>query len=280
MLEILWETLLESIKLLPFLFFAYLLIEYVEHKQSDKLQSALASAGKFGFLGGAILGSLPQCCFSVAASNFYAGRVITTGTLVSVFIATSDEALPILLAHPEHFSSTAWLLGVKIVVAMLAGLLTDLLFTKKRSIKGEHIHEEICAHCQCERHGIWYAALRHTVTIFSFLFLVSAVLHFIIHEIGAESLSAIFQNTVPFHPIIAVVIGLIPNCAPSVILTELYINGTLSFGAAVAGLCAASGVGLLVLFRVNRNLKENLCVLSIISFVGIALGYLMQLFGI
>ena len=281
MQEIIWETALDSVKLLPFLWIAYLLIEYVEHKKSNQLEALLRGAGKFGCLGGALLGSFPQCGFSVAASNFFTGRVITMGTLVSVFIATSDEALPVLLSYPDRMDVTLKLLGTKVILAVIIGLLTDIFIRKtQKHPSTDDIHEEICSHCKCESHGILYASLRHTLTIFLFIFLVNFVMNGLIEWIGTETLTQFFQSTSGLHPLFAVIIGLIPNCASSVVLTELFLSGTLSFGATIAGLSAGSGIGLLVLFRMNKRLRENITVLAIITLAGLVAGYLLQMIGI
>lgn len=284
MWDIILDTIIDALKMLPFLFAAYLIIEYVEHKKSHKIETLLAGTGRFGFLGGALLGCFPQCGFSVAAANFYAGRVITMGTLIAVFIATSDEAIPVLLTRPESWPIILKLVLVKIVIAVIAGFLTDWILhgwlRKKDGIHPEHIHEDMCGHCGCERSGIVRAALRHTASIFFFILLVSLLLNALISFIGEERLSALMMNNSAFQPVIAAVIGLIPNCASSVVLTELLLSGTISFGSAVSGLCAGAGIGLLVLFRVNKHTKENFCILGIVTATGILAGWLLQLLGI
>ena len=284
MLDIITDTLLDTAKMLPFLFLAYLLIEYIEHKKSHKIEALLVGTGKFGFVGGALLGIFPQCGFSVAAANFYAGRVITMGTLVSVFIATSDEAIPVLLTVPESWGMIVKLIAAKLLIAVIAGFLTDavlrLFLHKDGGRQQEHIHEEVCDHCGCDRHGILYAALRHTVSIAFFILVVSLLLNVFIASIGEERLSSLFLNNTLLQPVVSVLIGLIPNCASSVLLTELLVRGSISFGSAVAGLCAGAGAGLLVLFHVNKRKKENFCVLGMIAAVGIVSGWLLQLLGI
>lgn len=284
MSDIIVDTLLDAVKMLPFLFLAYLLIEYVEHKKSHKIEALLAGTGKFGCVGGSLLGIFPQCGFSVAAANLYAGRVITMGTLVSVFIATSDEAIPVLLTAPESWSIILKLIAIKLVIAILVGLLTDvvlqLFLHKGDTAHQEHIHEDVCDHCGCDSHGILYAAIRHTVSIFFFILLVSFLLNALIAFIGEERLSALFLNNTLLQPVIAAVIGLIPNCASSVLLTELLLRGTISFGAAVAGLCSGAGVGLLVLFRVNKRVKESISVLVLVTLAGIISGWIIQLIGL
>ena len=279
MWEMLWDVfldaLLDSLKMLPFLFVAYLILEYIEHKSSTKFAKILGSS-KLGPIGGALLGCLPQCGFSVTAANLYAGRVITVGTLAAVFLSTSDEALPLMLAHPESYPMLFLLLGCKVVIAIAAGFLFDLL--TKRFRKEEEPTEEIhalCKHCHCD-HGIVLSALRHTVSIFVFIFVVLLVLNLGVEWIGEENLSALLLQGSIFQPLVAGLIGFIPNCAASVLLTELYLSGGISFGSAVAGLCTGAGIGLAVLWRVNRSWKENLAIMGGLYVVGVAFGMLLQ----
>lgn len=284
MLDIIIDTLLDSFKMLPFLFLAYLMIEYVEHTKSHKIEALLAGTGRFGFVGGSLLGIFPQCGFSVAAANLYAGHVISMGTLVAVFVATSDEAIPVLLTAPESWNMILKLIASKLIIAILAGFFTDFLLRvlgkRHHSEEHTHIHEEMCDHCGCDSHGIFYAAFRHTFSIFFFILLVSFLLNAAIAFIGEERLSALFLHHAVLQPVIASLIGLIPNCASSVLLTELLLRGTITFGAAVAGLCSGAGVGLLVLFRVNKRKKESFFVLAIVLLTGIFSGWLLQLLGI
>lgn len=274
--DLLLDALIDSLKLLPFLFGAYLLIEWVEHRASGRLARSLQKAGRFGPLAGALAGCVPQCGFSVMASNFFSGGVITMGTLVAVFLSTSDEALPILLAHPDHFWAVGALLGSKVVIGLLAGFLTDLLFRRPVAEEEQLHHQEMCAHCHCE-HGIFRSALRHSLQIFLFLFAVSLALGTAIHFVGEERLSSLLMAGSFWQPLIAGIIGLIPNCASSVLITELYLSGALSFGAATAGLCTGTGMGILVLFRIHRNWKENLQVLGLTMLFGVLAGELICL---
>ncbi len=272
------DALLDSVKMLPFLFIAYLILEYIEHRSSTKLEKFLGS-NKLGAVGGALLGCIPQCGFSVTAANLYAGRVITTGTLVAVFLSTSDEALPLMLAHPEAYPMMFALLGIKIVVAVVAGLAVDILvrrFQKGTSNPVESIHG-MCKSCHCE-HGILGSALRHTLSIFIFIFVVMLILNLLVSWIGEEQLAAVLLTGSVFQPLVAGLIGFIPNCAASVLLTELYLAGSISFGSAVAGLCTSAGVGIAVLYRVNRGLKENLFITAVLYGAGVITGMIIQLF--
>lgn len=278
------HTITDSLKMLPFLFLAYLLIEYIEYKKSHTIENILARTGKFGFAVGALLGCVPQCGFSVAAANFYAGRVITMGTLVAVFISTSDEAIPVLLSSPQSAETILKLVTAKIIVALIAGFLTDLVatrfFKKDNAPIAEQIHEDVCTDCNCEKRGILYGAIRHTVSIYIFILVISFLLNAAVEFIGDERLSALLLRDSVFQPVIAAIIGLIPNCVSSVVITKLLISGAISFGSAVSGLCAGAGVGLLVLFHANRRIKENICVLVIVTLTGIIAGLILQALGI
>lgn len=272
MLHVLLDALFDALKALPFLFGAYLLIEFLEHRGSEKLISILSRLGPLGPLGGAALGCVPQCGFSVAAANFYAGRLITPGTLLAVFLATSDEALPILLSRPQAFPDLIRLLLVKLVAAIVFGLLTDLVLKRFLKPAAKAPFHDLCEHCGCEKDGILRAALRHTGKIFLFLLLINLVLGTGIHFVGEENISRLLLSGSVFQPLLCALIGFIPNCAASVILTELYLSGSLSFGAAVAGLCTGAGLGLAVLFKANRRVKENLSLMGVLYVAAVITG--------
>lgn len=279
LLDVIKETLLDSIKMLPFLFLAYLVIEYVEHRASGKFKDMLVGFGKLGPAGGAILGCFPQCGFSVAAANFYAGRIITIGTLVAVFVSTSDEALPMLLSTPGSAGIILKLLLVKILIAVVAGFLIDFVFSRKKdSIAPEHLHD-LCHDCGCEHSGILKSALKHTVSIFLFILLVSFLLNLAITYLGEERLGKLLISGSVFQPFVAGLVGLIPNCASSVVLTELYLSETISFGSVIAGLSTGAGIGLAVLFRVNHNMKQNFAIVGMLYGIGVVSGLILQLIG-
>lgn len=277
MLDVLIDALLDTLKALPFLFGAYLLIEFLEHKASSHLTAALSRMGPLGPIGGAVLGCVPQCGFSVAAANFYAGRLISTGTLLAVFLATSDEALPILLSRPDAFPDILRLLGVKLLAAAVVGLLADLVLKYVLKPRREEPFHDLCGDCDCEHEGIVKSALRHTVRIFVFLLLINLALGYAIFFVGEDNISRFLLSGSVFQPLLAALIGFIPNCGASVILTELFLSGSLSFGSAVAGLCTGAGLGLAVLFKANKRPKENLCIAGVLYVAAVVTGVLCNL---
>lgn len=275
MLDVLLDAVLDALKALPFLFGAYLLIEYLEGRAGSRLTQALM--GPWGPLGGAVLGCVPQCGFSVAAANFYAGRLISPGTLLAVFLATSDEALPILLSRREALPVLGRLLLVKLIAAAAFGLLTDLVCKRFLKLDPGEPFRDLCKDCGCEHKGVFRSALGHTGKIFLFLLGVNVLLGFALYFVGEENISRLLLSGSVFQPLLAALIGFIPNCAASVILVELYLAGSLSFGSAVAGLCTGAGLGLLVLFRANKKLKENLALAGILYVAAVLTGTVCNL---
>ena len=272
------DSFIDSIKLLPFLFVTYLIMEYLEHKAGDKMQAAIRGAGKGGPVIGGILGIFPQCGFSAAASNLYAGRIITMGTLMAIFLSTSDEMLPILISENVGAAMIIKVLAVKVIVAIVVGFVIDCIFCKgERDMQVGHLCEQ--HHCHCET-GIWKSALHHTVEIYIYVLLVSLVLNLLIAWIGEDMLGSIILNRPIAGAMIAGLVGLIPNCAASVIVTQLYLGGVLSAGTMIAGLLSGTGVGILVLFRVNDNRKENLKLISLLYVTGVVAGIIVEMLGI
>ena len=275
-LDIILDALLDSLKMLPFLFGAYFLMEWLEHSSGERMEKALAGARRLGPVTGALLGCLPQCGFSVAAANLYAGRVITLGTLAAVFLSTSDEAVPLLLGAPEQAGVLLPLLGFKVALGALAGMVIDWALRGRPAPK-EGIHD-LCENCGCEEGNVLSSALRHTGSIFLFILAVNLLLGWGVTVLGEERLSALLLSQSLLQPLAAALLGLIPNCAASVLLTRLYLAGTVSFGSLAAGLSAASGVGLMVLFRANPRPRENLAIAALIWAIGAGAGVLLQLF--
>ena len=280
LLDIMKDTLLDCAKMLPFLFFAFLLLEAIEHRASEKINKKIASSGKAGPAIGAVLGCIPQCGFSVFCANLFSNGVITLGTLIAVFLSTSDEALLIILSHPQQKLEIFRLLAVKIVIALIFGYAVDF-FVKKHPSPEKHI-EDHCHDCGChDRHGgILKPAVKHTVKILLFLILIVFVLNFLVEALGIEFLSKILLNDSALQPFIAALIGLIPNCAASILLTEFYLKGALSFASVIAGLCTGAGAGLIVLLKENRNIKENLKIIAILYLIAVISGSILSLFSI
>ncbi|MGN1167874.1 MAG: putative manganese transporter [Lachnospiraceae bacterium] len=277
--DIILDTSLDCIKMLPFLFGAFLLIEALEHYSGDWAKKMLQKVKMAGPLVGAIAGCIPQCGFSVMAANLYAGGIISPGTLISVFISTSDEAILIIMSNPEKINQVGMLLMAKIVLAVAAGYFTDFFLRDK--IETLKDNGGLCKHCGCheEKAGIFLPAWRHTRKIFVYLFIFTAILNLCIEVLGIARLSALLLGNTIFQPIIASVIGFIPNCAASVILTQLYLNGAISFSSVIAGLSAGTGVGLVVLCKVNSDKKESVKIAGLLFIYAIAAGILMGYIG-
>lgn len=285
MLDIIKDTLIDSIKMLPFLFLSYLLIEYIEHTSSKKIEKVLSKSGKCGPLIGSLLGLIPQCGFSVTASNLYSGRIISLGTLLAVFLSTSDEAIPVLISHPDASSmiKLVQILLTKFVIAFIIGFLVDYFINRTTKVKKlnskniEHEHiSEICKDCDCG-HGILHSTLKHTFSTFIFIVIVSFLLNSAIFLIGEENLSKVLMSGSIFQVFIAGIIGLIPNCASSVLLTELYLSGSITFGAIIAGLSTGAGIGMAVLFKMNKPQKDNFKILGMLYLLGVISGLLVEL---
>ena len=278
-LEILQDTAIDTIKLIPFLFITYLIMEYIEHKTSNKLRDTIKKSGKFGPLLGAVVGIFPQCGFSVSATNLYAGRVITIGTLIAVYITTSDEMLPILLTEAVPITTILTILGIKLVLGIIAGFIVDFIFKLVKKEHQEQDIEELCEHehCHCEE-GIISSATKHTLNITIFIFVITLILNGIITYIGEDTIAHFISKNIILGPIIAGLIGLVPNCASSVILTELFISNVISMPVLISGVAVNAGVGLLVLFKTNKNIKENVSIIGILYAIGVISGIVLELF--
>lgn len=275
MWDVILDTIIDGAKLVPFLFLTYLVMEYLEHRTGSQAQKIVKRAGRMGPLIGGVLGVIPQCGFSAAASNLYAGRVITRGTLLAIYLSTSDEMLPVLISEQAPAGTILRILLGKAAIGVAAGFVIDLIFRHKQ--EEAHIHD-ICEqeHCHCEE-GIFRSAVTHTLKITVFILLVTFVLNLTLHLVGEDVLAGLVLNRPVLGPVLAGIVGLIPNCAASVVITQLYLQGAMSTGAMMAGLLAGSGVGLAVLFRVNRDRRENLQVTALLYGTGVLAGILMEI---
>lgn len=277
MLDIILETIIDSLKILPFLFIAFLFIELIEHKFSKKSLNLIEKSGKLGPLLGGILGCFPQCGFSVLATNLYITRIITLGTLISVYLSTSDEMLPILISSGSNIKTILSILITKVLIGITSGFIIDIILRKRQKIQVHELCEE--EHCHCEK-SIIKSSTIHTLKTLFFIMLVSFILNIIMHFGGEEFLINLFNKNNIFTPFLASLIGLIPNCASSVVITELYLTNILSFSSTVAGLLTGSGVALLVLFKSNKNIKENINILLLIYFIGAISGVIIELLNL
>ena len=273
----LWETL----KLLPFLYLTYLLMELLEHKAGGAAERWLKGSGRIGPLLGGAMGALPQCGFSAAASGLYTGRIITTGTLLAVYLSTSDEMLPILISNGAPLPLILKLLGSKLIIGIAAGFAVDLiagLLRPKNQKAPEPQIEELCEreHCDCHDHFA-LSALKHTLRISLFLLIFTMALHIAVELIGEDHIAALILNRPVIGSVLSALVGLIPNCASSVVLTELYLSGIVSVGALLSGLLVNAGVGLAILFRNNRPVWDSLRVLALLFAIGAAVGILVDL---
>ena len=277
MLEVILDTLLDTIKLIPFLFVAFLLIELIEHKISNKTTNLIKKTGKLGPLFGSLFGLIPQCGFSVLATNLYVTRILSLGTLIAIYLSTSDEMLPILISEKAGLKEIGIILLIKFLVGLIIGFLIDLIYRKKETKKEEHIHD-LCDHdhCHCEE-GILKSSIIHTLKTIAFIAGITFILNTIMYYIGEEYLKEILSKNTLLAPFISSLIGLIPNCGASIVISELYINHLINLGTTISGLLTGSGVAILVLYKSNKNLKENLTITAIIYGVGVITGLLIEL---
>lgn len=298
MLDIIMDALIDSARMIPFLLVIYIGIELIENKLGDNLIKKVKNAGKIAPALGAAFGLVPQCGFSVMATALYTKKVVSVGTLLAVYLSTSDEALPIILSHPEKLGVIFPLFATKFIIALTAGYAVD--FVLNRIVKNS-VHEELCAtsegalsnhdedsidekgccghSCHTEKldwKEVVFHPIIHTLKVFVFIFAVSVLINFIIFTVGKENLSTILLGNTIFQPIITSIFGLIPNCASSIAITQVFLRGGLSFGSTVAGLSAGAGLGILVLFRENHNFKDNIKIVSLLVTISALAGILIQ----
>lgn len=290
--DILTDAIKDTLYLIPFLFVTYVAMEWLETKTESQAEARIKNSGALGPVIGSALGLVPQCGFSAAASTLYAGRVITRGTLIAVFLATSDEMLPIFLAKAVPLQQIFQLLAIKFLIGLVAGLAVDFILniTNKRTkhfkihelceqekCHCDHEHEE-ANHTSAKAKMILKSSLKHTLQVVIFVFIVNFLLSAAIQVVGEEALSSLMKTNEWVSVIISAFVGLIPNCAASVAIADLWADGILSYGAMLSGLLVSAGIGLLVLFRTNKEPKRNVSILLTLLFVGIACGLLANCF--
>lgn len=283
--HVLLHAIEDNLRIIPFLFITYCIMESMEHAVAGKTKAVMRYSGKFGPLLGGIFGMLPQCGFSAAAASFYSGGVITLGTLLAIFLSTSDEMLPILISETVPVITIVKILGAKVVIGIAAGFFVDISLKRigKGHVVQKHIHD-LCEHehCHCEEEegSVWKSALIHTGKVFLFIFLVSVLLSLVLEFGGEEVLESFANNHSYAAAVVTGIVGLVPNCASSVIITQLYLKELISAGAMMAGLLVGAGVGLLVLYRTNRPLRQNVKITALLYVIGVAAGFLIDFAGI
>ena len=264
------DALIDVLKLIPFLFLSFIIMELIEHKFNDKKK--LDKLNKFGPLAGSILGIIPQCGFGALASNLYAARVITLGTLISIYLSTSDEMLPIMLSEHTNIGTILIILIYKFFLGLIFGILIDTIYHKKAKNNIHDFCEE--EHCHCKDEGIIKPSIIHTLKIALFLLIINILLNTII---DTKLITSFVSNNKILSPIITSIIGLIPNCASSVIITKLYLDNIIAFGSCLSGLLSSSGVGLLILFKQNKHFKENILILFLLIIISSICGIIINL---
>lgn len=282
--HVLEHSVADTLYIIPFLFVTYLAMEWLEHKTGGRAQAAIQRAGAAGPVVGAVVGAVPQCGFSAAAATLWAGRVITLGTLFAVFLSTSDEMLPIFLAEQVPFDVILKIIGAKIVIGMVMGFIVDAALRIARRIDAPlHIHE-LCEHDHCHCHdgegGILKSAVKHTLQVTVFIFVITIVLNAVLEVVGEDVLAEFLAANPALSVFGSALVGLVPNCAASVVIAQLYVEGVLGSGAMLAGLLVSAGVGLLVLVRTNRHLKENIAIIVALYAMGVIWGLLANALGI
>ena len=282
--HVLEHSIADTLYVIPFLFITYLVMEWLEHKTSGKTEAAVQRAGAAGPAVGAIVGVVPQCGFSAAAATLWAGRVITLGTLFAVFLSTSDEMLPIFIAEQVPVHVILKILAAKIVIGMVMGFLIDAGMRIARRIDSPlHIHE-LCErdHCHCHdgEGGIPKSAVKHTLQVTLFVFIITMVLNGVLEVVGEDVLGEFLSANPALSVFGAALVGLVPNCAASIVIAQLYVSGVLGSGAMLAGLLVSAGVGLLVLVRTNRHWKQNVAIIAGLYATSVAWGFIANALGV
>ncbi|MEI7751487.1 MAG: putative manganese transporter [Candidatus Omnitrophota bacterium] len=291
MVQVFWDALKETLGMMPWLLGIYIALEIFENKSESFIGEKISHKMGAAPLLGALLGCMPQCGFSVIAATLYTRRCISMGTLLAVFISTSDEAIPVILAQHDKAPLVLWLLLVKVSLATIAGYTIDLIFKKDTSKEPHSPHAPVVPegghrHCDCHAHGLeiprWKTfflfPLKHTLKVSFFVLAVSLAIGFLLAKFGEAGLKNIFFAGTFFQPLIAVLVGLIPNCAASVAITEVYLKGAITFGSAIAGLSASGGLGMLVLLKENKDRKETALIIGLLVLISLTAGILLNLF--
>ena len=260
MIEIIKDTLLDTVKLLPFLFFAFLIIEVIEHKLMNKSEKIIKKSGKLGPLLGSVLGAIPQCGFSVIATNLYITRIISLGTLISIYLSTSDEMFVVLISHGTSINIILKLIITKVIIGLICGYLIDLIYRKKKKQNLHHICEH--DHCECEE-SLLKSIIIHTFKTATFILFVNFILNIIFNYFGEELLSKLLLKSS------------VPNCGASIMLTELFLNNIITYNTCLSGLLTSSGISLAILFRSNNNIKENISIIVLVYLIGSLSGLLL-----
>ena len=299
--EIILEALIDTAKMIPLLLIIYIGIELIEYKFGDLIRHKVQQAGSAGPVLGAIAGIFPQCGFSVVTAALYTQKLVTIGTFLAVLLSTSDEALPVILSQPDKIHLIWPLIATKVIIALIAGYTVDFIFRKsnkktlthisnyaKGADEKSHHHESVIDETACcghsasseskkfDYHEIIWHPIKHTAKILLFVFLVSAIINLLFFYIGSEKVASLFLGHTFLQPFIAALFGLIPNCAASVAITELYLKGAISYGAVIAGLSASGGLGILVLFREHDSKKDIFKVVSLLFTISVIAGLIIQ----
>ena len=273
------DAFFDSLNLFPFLLATYLLLEYLEQYSSNKSLNWVANSGKWGTVVGAFCGLLPQCGFAAAAANFYAAKIISMGTLIAVFLSTSDEMLPILISNAMPINSILLIVAIKFFIGLFFGLLCEILFFQKnRKVDIESLCKK--EDCHCVGNGVLRPALYHALKITVFVCLITFCLNIFMAVCGDDFWNnSVFKNRF-FAPVAGALVGLFPNCSASIALSQMWVDGAISFGGLIAGLSSGAGVGMLVLFRVNDNKKDNIKIVAITYISAVIAGFVVEMFGL
>lgn len=280
MTECIRDGIIDTLKILPYLLITFIVIEFIEHKFTKKNKKILSENKKYGPIIGGILGALPQCGFSTMAANLFSAKIITMGTLIAIFLSTSDEMLPVMISEKTNITTLIKIIIFKIIIGIIIGYIIDLIYKKhSNESNSNNSIKEICDHdhCSCNKNGIIFSSIKHTIKIGVFILIANVLINIIILKIGENSFTNILSNNNIFTYFISSIIGLIPNCAGSVIITKLYLSNLISIGTLLAGLLTGSGIGILLLFKSNKNMKENIQILTLIYIIGVITGIVVDL---